>query len=278
MHDNKMLMDGTKFKMNIQNSMLKSPRGRRLLSVASKGIGGADLTRLLLLEVAWVLGSEARSITSAEKPSVPDDVSSVWSWLRSWNPAAGSAAEGSVDLNMYMYNNSMSMDGTDFSFNVGSSGSTAEQSAGQTEALSPTTKKAQTPVPPPDKYMYREGRTMKNTNFQMDIKKAQEESVLTRLDQGVWKGGLNMYMADNKMSMKETVFTMNVGAGSTLSVGPESEQELLLQGIASEDSSTTSELASKPGKTINVKSLNVKMYMYKNDMAMKSTVFTMNVS
>jgi len=280
MHDNKMVMDGTKFEMNAANSMLKSPRGRRLLSVANKGIGGADLTRLILLEVAWVLGSEARTITSTDKPSVPDDVNSVWSWLRSWDPDARSAGEGSVDINMYMSNNSMSMDGTEFSFNVGSSGqqSTADSSAAQTEKLSPTSKKAPAPAPP-DKYMYSEGRTMTNTVFQMDVKKPQEEAVLTKLQQGGqggWKS-LNMYMANNKMSMAETVFTMNIGAGSSLNVGQESIQESLLQGISPDDSARTSELASQPGKTINVKSLNVKMYMYKNNMAMKNTVFTMNV-
>lgn len=280
MHDNKMVMDGTKFEMNAANSMLKSPRGRRLLSVANKGIGGADLTRLILLEVAWVLGSEARTITSTDKPSVPDDVNSVWSWLRSWDPDARSAGEGSVDINIYMSNNSMSMDGTEFSFNVGSSGqqSTADSSAAQTEKLSPTSKKAPAPAPP-DKYMYSEGRTMTNTVFQMDVKKPQEEAVLTKLQQGGqggWKS-LNMYMANNKMSMAETVFTMNIGAGSSLNVGQESIQESLLQGISSDDSARTSELASQPGKTINVKSLNVKMYMYKNNMAMKNTVFTMNV-
>ena len=242
MHDNKMVMDGTKFEMNAANSMLKSPRGRRLLSVANKGIGGADLTRLILLEVAWVLGSEARTITSTDKPSVPDDVNSVWSWLRSWDPDARSAGEGSVDINMYMSNNSMSMDGTEFSFNVGSSGqqSTADSSAAQTEKLSPTSKKAPAPAPP-DKYMYSEGRAMTNTVFQMDVKKPQEEAVLTKLQQGGqggWKSS-NMYMANNKMSMAETVFTMNIGAGSSLNVGQESIQESLLQGISSDDSART---------------------------------------
>jgi len=272
MHENDMLMDGTKFKMNVANDMLKKAEEEELLqvgSVASKGIRGGDLVRLALLQVPWVLGSEAASLAKDKKPATSTDVQSIWDWLKSWSTSTGPSKSGTVDINMFMHNNSMSMTNTDFAFNVGTAGtellgtSDSLDHAAQDQAAHAASAPKKGAAPPP-KYMYREAASMKDTTFTMGVGELQEsaqESVAAQNWQSV-----NMYMANNKMSMTDTIFRMNVGSGSVALTD--------VQGGASEDTASNTRAA---GQTLNCKSLNVRMYMYKNSMAMKTTEFTWNV-
>jgi len=265
MHENDMLMDGTKFEMNVAIGMLDKAEAEELVqvqSVASKGIRGADLTRLALLQVPWVLGAEGASLAEDGNPAGDDQ--SVWDWLKGWTTSTASQ-RGAVDINMFMYNNSMSMNGIDFAFNVGTAAtelvatSDTVDHAAQNKATHAAA--AAEKAAPPPKYMYQKVASMKGTTFTMGVGDVQE----TVQESAATQESVNLYMANNKMSMTNTVFKMNVGSGST---------ELAnVQGGISEDARTKT----KMGQTLNCKSLNVRMYMYKNSMAMKTTEFTWNV-
>ena len=273
MHETDMLMDGTKFQMNVATDMLKKGEEEELLqvgSIPSKGMRSADLVRLALLQVPWVLLTDGASLAKDAKATASDDVQSIWNWLKGWSPSTGPSKAGTVDINMFMYNNSMSMTNTDFAFNVGTQGtellgtSDSLDSAARNQAARGASTSNKASAPPP-KYMLYEAASMKDTTFDMGVNNLQESVRESSAAQQQLQS-VNMYMARNKMSMTDTTFKMNVGSGSV--------------GLAEVQAGTSEDLRSKAtaaGQTLNCKSLNVRMYMYKNSMAMKTTVFTWNV-
>jgi len=159
----------------------------------------------------------------------------VWDWLSTLNPSHTDGA--AINVNMYMAYNQMSMTGTKFSMNVGDDQAADEEGAdrmadGGDDETAKTWSWSWTPSP--------------------------------------IGGTVNMYMYKNAMSMDDTVFTMNVADDGSMS------------GSASADFASTMPLERsfgwmRNGGSSSGKGLSVNMFMYNNSMAMKETIFTMDV-
>jgi len=188
---------------------------------------------LLLLTVA---AGQPRTTTSLPIPHADAHLEEVWEWMASLNPSGNDKA--AINVNMYMAYNQMSMTGTKFSMNV------ADDQAGDEEGA--------------------------------DRMTAEGDEATTKTWSWSWTpspigGTVNMYMYKNAMSMEDTVFTMNVAEDGSMS------------GSASAGFGSTMPLErsfgwmrSSQGGASN-KGLSVNMFMYNNSMAMKETIFTMDV-
>eukprot|EP00930_Biecheleria_cincta_P014898 TRINITY_DN12619_c0_g1_i1.p1 TRINITY_DN12619_c0_g1~~TRINITY_DN12619_c0_g1_i1.p1 ORF type:complete len:526 (+),score=117.80 TRINITY_DN12619_c0_g1_i1:95-1672(+) len=278
MYENSMSMTGTDFTMNVNTLPFSET-----ITPTSAGTAGADLSRLLLLTTS-VFGeaSTGQDITFSSAMDT-QEVRSVWDWMKSWS--SSSMIEGtSANINMHMYNNSMSMDKTVFAMNVGESasvgfaleeagitklaeGSNAQTAKAEESAFAGSdakTSKAKAGVSAvADWKMYKSGMDLKDTKFSIKVGSLLQQSGTAQLPPMGPGSDINMHMYQNQMSMKDTIFTMNIG-----------KQASLLE--------TTSALQShvksvKQGGTMNIKRLNIKMYMYKNDMKMVDTVFKWRV-
>merc|ERR1712203_1252898 len=64
-----------------------------------------------------VSGQPRTTTTSSPIPEADADLQEVWDWLASLNPS--DTDEASINVNMYMAYNQMSMTGTKFSMDVG---------------------------------------------------------------------------------------------------------------------------------------------------------------
>jgi len=190
---------------------------------------------LVLITVA---AGQPRTTTSSPIPSADADLQEVWDWLGSLNPSGND--EAALNVNMYMAYNQMSMTGTKFSMNVGNDQEGDEEegdrmAGGGDEATTKTWSWSWTPSP--------------------------------------IGGTVNMYMYKNAMSMEDTVFTMNVADDGSMS------------GSSSANFGSTMPLersfgwmrSGGQGGGVSGKGLSVNMFMYNNSMAMKETIFTMDV-
>lgn len=257
MYNNSMIMSGTDFAMDVKNSLMP---GALPSSFATAGVAAGDLARLLLLSISSF--REAASQQDTRKPDESEDLASVWSWLASWSQ--GSTAAGAVDINMFMYDNSMSMDNTVFKMNVGTEtyippgGSGSGSSGGSSSGSSASDSSSDA-----DRYLYSAGYAMEETRLSLDVALAEARGASAQAA----GQSINMYMYQNDMQMADTIFTMNVAttAGTSSS---------LLQTGASGSAAGT---RARTAQTLNVKSLNVNMYMLENDMSMVTTAFTWNL-
>jgi len=190
---------------------------------------------LVLLTVA---AGQPRTTTSSPIPSADADLQEVWDWLGSLNPSGDD--EAALNVNMYMAYNQMSMTGTKFSMNMGNDQDGDEEegdrmAGGGDEATTKTWSWSWTP--------------------------------------SLIGGTVNMYMYKNAMSMEDTVFTMNVADDGSMS------------GSSSANFGSTMPLersfgwmrSGRQGGGVSSKGLSVNMFMYNNSMAMKETIFTMDV-
>jgi len=197
------------------------------------------LATICLFLMTAVAGQPRTTTTSSPVPEPDADLQEVWDWLASLQPS--DTEEAAINVNMYMAYNQMSMTGTKFSMNVGDEQNQAgdEERAdrmadGGDEETTKTWSWSWTPSP--------------------------------------IGGTVNMYMYKNAMSMEDTVFTMNVADDGSMS------------GSASANFASTMPLErsfgwmrSGKGGSSSGKGLSVNMFMYNNSMAMKETIFTMDV-
>lgn len=263
MHGNSMSMDNTDFAMIIRG---QPQPGQLPDNVASAGMAGDDIARLLLLSMtSFREASTDNSLT--QRPTESEELRSVWSWLDTWNEE--SATADAVNINMYMYDNDMSMDQTIFRMNVGASGTSLSQtdsSGGLHEASSPSEASTVASATVQNHYLYNQQYAMQNTELVIGTSSLLETQSETHSNAQAKEmqpveqpSDINMYMYRNTMRMTDTVFTMNVGSDS---------QSLVQTGPS--DKSTSG----KHAETVNVGSINIKMYMLENDMSMASTTFT----
>merc|ERR1711936_1340679 len=195
------------------------------------------LATVCLFLITAVAGQPRTTTTSSPVPEPDADLQEVWDWLASLQPS--DTEEAAINVNMYMAYNQMSMTGTKFSMNVGNEQAGDEERAdrmadGGDEETTKTWSWSWTPSP--------------------------------------IGGTVNMYMYKNAMSMEDTVFTMNVADDGSMS------------GSASANFASTMPLErsfgwmrSGKGGSSSGKGLSVNMFMYNNSMAMKETIFTMDV-
>jgi len=193
------------------------------------------MATVCLFLISVVAGQPRTTTTSSPVPEPDADLQEVWDWLSTLNPSDTDGA--AINVNMYMAYNQMSMTGTKFSMNVGDDQAADEEGAdrmadGGDDETAKTWSWSWTPSP--------------------------------------IGGTVNMYMYKNAMSMDDTVFTMNVADDGNMS------------GSASADFASTMPLERsfgwmRNGGSSSGKGLSVNMFMYNNSMAMKETIFTMDV-
>jgi len=190
------------------------------------------LATVCLILISVVAGQPRTTTTSSPVPEPDADLQEVWDWLATLNPS--DTDEAAISVNMYMAYNQMSMTGTKFSMNVGDDQAGDEERAdrmaeGGDDQTAKTWSWSWTPSP--------------------------------------IGGSVNMYMYKNAMSMEDTVFTMNVA------------NDGIMSGSASANFGSTMpwERSSGKGGSSSGKGLSVNMFMYNNSMAMKETIFTMDV-
>lgn len=263
MYQNEMTMTDTNFQMNV-HSLPFSP------DLQAAGILGGDLARILLLNVLTMSNAVENMDVQFGDNRETDDTKKVWKWLKGWSPSSSVGAT-SANINMHMYDNKMSMDGTLFKMNVGSdpelaglavketvqaqgaNGSavlTASESALFTRKEETVSASAQ-PAPAKEWKLYRSAMDMKNTEFSISAGSLLQEGNAAPVPGS--GADINMYMYSNEMSMKTTDFTMNVG----------DVPASLLQ--------ASSRHAEAQSMVMNAGRLNIRMYMYKNDMSMTDT-------
>jgi len=256
MDGNEMSMTDTKFTMNIQGKkeeaeLLQSATGQ---SFVTRGKVLGDLSRLALLTVA----SFRQSIKDNAKAGKPNNsADSVWSWLQEWSGKAKKAKSNTLDINMRMAGNKMSMEGTVFTFNVNRGKKEVEVLVEEKQEGAAATLVSEAAAANSKKYLYSKSKSMDNVNFQMDVGKRRLMSMKAKATSPS-ASSVDMYMDENTMTMTNTIFTMNVGAGA-------GKEEALMQ---------AEELDGVAKQTMNVNSLNINMYMTDNKMSMKKTTFT----
>jgi len=191
---------------------------------------------LIFLTVAS--GQPRTTTTSSPIPEADADLQEVWDWLASLNPS--DTDEAPINVNMYMAYNQMSMTGTKFSMDVGKDQAGDEERAdrmangGADDEKTKTWSWSWTPSPiggTVNMYMYKNAMSMEDTVFTMNIggdgsmsgsASADFASTMPLERSFGWmrssKGGpsgeglsVNMFMYNNSMTMKETIFTMEVG-------------------------------------------------------------------
>jgi hypothetical protein len=276
MHDNRMSMKGTtEFTMDV-NSASKQLVPDDGTTVSEAGVAAADLARLVLLSISS-FREAAQDNSILQKPAESNELKSIWSWLETWT--GGSAGDNSLDINMYMYDNEMTMDKTQFAMRVGGpalvlaenskESFTTGSAAGASASMTPVAgSQAQ------DMYLYDAQYSMRDTQLTFDVGNSLLETQSNRTSSGTQ---VNMYMYKNSMQMQDTIFNFNVGSGAQGLLQKDAENvsssTKRLQKDAENESSSTRRM-----QVMNVNSLNINMYMLENDMSMTNTKFTWNLS
>merc|ERR1711936_204830 len=194
------------------------------------------LATVCLILITAVAGQPRTTTTSSPVPEPDAELQEVWDWLASLQPS--DTEEAAINVNMYMAYNQMSMTGTKFSMNVGDEQAGDEERAdrmpdGGDEETTKTWSWSWTPSP--------------------------------------IGGTVNMYMYKNAMSMEDTVFTMNVADDGSFSGSASANFESTRPGERS-----FGRMRSGKGSQ-HGEGLSVNMFMFNNSMAMKETIFTMDV-
>jgi len=190
----------------------------------------------LLALLALSSGSPRTTTTSSPIPDVGADLQEVWDWLEGL--VTDGTSDAAINVNMYMAYNQMSMTGTKFSMDVGSQAGdedTGDRMATGTDDESTETWswswKPSSVGGTINMYMYKNAMSMEDTVFTMNVDdngnmsgsaSASLDSTNPIMERSfAWmRSGLggqdgkalsvNMFMFNNTMSMKETIFTMDV--------------------------------------------------------------------
>jgi len=190
----------------------------------------------LLALLALSSGSPRTTTTSSPIPDAGADLQEVWDWLEGL--VTDGTSDAAINVNMYMAYNQMSMTGTKFSMDVGSQAGdedTGDRMATGTDDESTETWswswKPSSVGGTINMYMYKNAMSMEDTVFTMNVNddgnmsgsaSASLDSTNPIMERSfAWmRSGLggqdgkalsvNMFMFNNTMSMKETIFTMDV--------------------------------------------------------------------
>jgi hypothetical protein len=262
MYGNSMLMKDSEFQMNVNKLPTSEPTTLR-----TAGVQGGDLTRLLFLATS-VFGDAAgdQNISYGEVKDTRH-LQSVWSWMKSWSSTSG-GSKNRASINMHMYDNTMSMDNTAFTMNVGE-GAGANINFNTLESSNAHASETSLEAAAREYKVYSTNMAMKDSIFKIGVGSSliqeSEKSKLPTLGPG---SDIEMHMYNNKMSMTDTVFNMNVGSQASFRKTKRSSRggkKILLE-------------RAKQGGTMNINRLNIKMYMYENHVTMKKTAFAWTIS
>jgi len=197
------------------------------------------MTKLLLSLLALLALSSGSPRTTTTSSPIPDegaDLQEVWDWLEGL--VIDGTNNAAINVNMYMAYNQMSMTGTKFSMEVGNQAGdedTGDRMATGTDDESTETWswswKPSSVGGTINMYMYKNAMSMEDTVFTMNVNddgnmsgsaSASLDSTNPIMERSfAWmRSGLggqdgkalsvNMFMFNNTMSMKETIFTMDV--------------------------------------------------------------------
>eukprot|EP00927_Polykrikos_kofoidii_P036075 TRINITY_DN304_c0_g2_i3.p1 TRINITY_DN304_c0_g2~~TRINITY_DN304_c0_g2_i3.p1 ORF type:complete len:534 (+),score=97.91 TRINITY_DN304_c0_g2_i3:73-1674(+) len=262
MYGNSMLMKDSEFQMNVNKLPTSEPTTLR-----TAGVQGGDLTRLLFLATS-VFGDAAgdQNISYGEVKDTRH-LQSVWSWMKRWSSTSG-RSPNRASINMHMYDNTMRMDNTAFTMNVGE-GAGANINFNTLESSNAHASETSLEAAAREYKVYSTNMAMKDSIFKIGVGSSliqeSEKSKLPTLGPG---SDIEMHMYNNKMSMTDTVFNMNIGSQASLrKTKPSSRggKQILLE-------------RAKQGGTMNINRLNIKMYMYENHVTMKKTTFAWTIS
>merc|ERR1712109_327762 len=131
----------------------------------------------LLALLALSSGSPRTTTTSSPIPDVGADLQEVWDWLEGL--VTDGTSDAAINVNMYMAYNQMSMENTVFTMNVDDDGNMSGSASASLDSTNP---------------MERSFAWMRSGLG------GQAGKALS----------VNMFMFNNTMSMKETIFTMDV--------------------------------------------------------------------
>eukprot|EP00927_Polykrikos_kofoidii_P036076 TRINITY_DN304_c0_g2_i4.p1 TRINITY_DN304_c0_g2~~TRINITY_DN304_c0_g2_i4.p1 ORF type:complete len:525 (+),score=85.83 TRINITY_DN304_c0_g2_i4:73-1647(+) len=262
MYGNSMLMKDSEFQMNVNKLPTSEPTTLR-----TAGVQGGDLTRLLFLATS-VFGDAAgdQNISYGEVKDTRH-LQSVWSWMKRWSSTSG-RSPNRASINMHMYDNTMRMDNTAFTMNVGE-GAGANINFNTLESSNAHASETSLEAAAREYKVYSTNMAMKDSIFKIGVGSSliqeSEKSKLPTLGPG---SDIEMHMYNNKMSMTDTVFNMNVGSQASFRKTKRSSRggkKILLE-------------RAKQGGTMNINRLNIKMYMYENHVTMKKTTFAWTIS
>lgn len=234
--------------------------------------GGADLSTSITQLIPLVL----QGFAGGRRTGTAD----FWDFITS-----AAAGKSTMTLNMYMYKNTMSMAATHFTFNVGGSRRSFTQSVDDEEILrrhsnSDHFNDDETTEDDEEKTAESQPETVEDEEEeaaepQSETPKSQEEETAEDVEEpmkvessassafrrllGLTRRSnrrveKNKYMDKESKSMTDTVFTMDVGGSRRT----ESDRRL-------------------GNKQMSISKLNIKMFMYNNDMTMQDTTFAWNV-
>jgi len=190
----------------------------------------------LLALLALSSGSPRTTTTSSPIPDAGADLQEVWDWLEGL--VTDGTSDAAINVNMYMAYNQMSMTGTKFSMDVGSQAGDEDKgdrmATGNDDESTETWSWSWKPSSVGgtiNMYMYKNAMSMEDTVFTMNVDdngnmsgsaSASLDSTNPIMERSfAWmRSGLggqdgkalsvNMFMFNNTMSMKETIFTMDV--------------------------------------------------------------------
>jgi len=189
---NSMQMLNTQFTMNI-NGNAPSSLDDAASNVFSSDSTVQDQINLLVTALAGARGGRRSS-------GGPQD---VFAWIQD---KIAAAKNGDLEINMHMFNNTMSMTDTIFNFNVGVAATTSVSASTDKNSGQPGTSSDSTDS---KKYIYNQEMSMTNTIFTMNVGGSPGGGRRAGA-MNVQSLAIGMYMYNNKMDMTTTVFQWNV--------------------------------------------------------------------
>ena len=265
---NKMDMTDTVFTMNVGGADSD-------LAPTEIPSGGSDLSTTITQLLPLVLQGFAGGRRSTN-PNAPAQTADFWNFISS-----AAAGKSTFTLNIYMYKNTMTMTATHFTFNVGGSRRSSTQSVDDEEVLRrhsnsdhfnddetteddeektaqpETAEEDEEAVKPQPETSANQEETAEDVEEPMKVESTASSTfrrllgLNRRSNRRVAK---NKYLDGESKSMTNTVVTMDVGGSRRT----ESDRRL-------------------GNKQMSISKLNVKMFMYNNDMTMQDTTFAWNV-